>query len=58
MVKLVSDRVIDSIQIVVRRELVATGEEQFYYEATSIIESSVNIPRGEVSKVGLLGRDM
>jgi hypothetical protein len=43
-VKLVSERVIDSIQIEMRRELVATGEEQFYYAATSIIEGSVNIP--------------
>jgi len=43
---------------VARRELVATGEEQFYYEATSKIEGSVNIQRGEVSKVGLLGRNM
>jgi len=42
-VKLVSERVIDSIQIVVRRELDETGEEPFYYEATSIIEGSVNI---------------
>ena len=58
MVKLVSERVIDSIQIVARRELVATGEEQFYYEATSKIEGSVNIQRGEVSKVGLNGRNM
>ena len=58
MVKLVSDRVIDSIKIELRRELVATGEEQFYYEATSIIEGSVNIQRGEVSKVGMNGRDM
>jgi len=49
-VKLVSERVIDSIQIVVRRELVGTGEEQFYYEATSMIEGSESIQRGEVSK--------
>ena len=34
----------------------ATGEEQFYYEATSILGGSVKIPRGEVSKVGLNGR--
>jgi hypothetical protein len=57
-VKLVSERVIDSIQIEVRRELVATGEEQFYYTATSIIEGSVNIQRGEVSKFGMNGRNL
>ena len=58
MVKLVSERAIDSIEIVVRRELVATGEEQFYNEATSIIEGSVNIQRVEVSKFGMNGRNL
>ncbi len=58
MVKLVSETVIDSIQIEARREPVAIGEDQFYYEATSFIEGSVNIQRGDVSKVGMNGRDM
>jgi hypothetical protein len=42
----------------VRRELVATSKVQFYYEATSILGGSVNIQRGEVSKVGMNDRDM
>jgi hypothetical protein len=41
-----------------RRELLATGEEQFYYAATSIIEGSVNIQRGDVSKFGMNGRNL
>jgi hypothetical protein len=37
---------------------VATGKVLEYYAATSIIEGSVNVQRGEVSKVGLDGRNM
>jgi hypothetical protein len=57
-VKLVSERVIDSIQSEVRLELVAAVEVLDYYKSTTILEGSVNIPRGEVSKVGLIGRNM
>ena len=36
----------------------ATGKMLDYYAATSILSGSVKVSRGEVSKVGLLGRDM
>ena len=29
-----------------------------YYKSITILEGSVNIPRGEVTKVGLLGRNI
>ena len=58
MVKLVSERVVDSIQSEVRLELVAAVEVLDYYKSTTTLERLVNIPRGEVSKVGLLGRNM
>jgi hypothetical protein len=42
----------------VRLELVAAVEVLDYYKSTTTLERLVNIPRGEVSKVGLLGRNM
>ncbi len=58
MVKLVSERVVDSIKSEVRLELLAAVEVLDYYKSTTALERSVNIPRGEVSKVGLIGRNM
>ena len=36
----------------------ANGQLLEYYAATSTLSGSVKVPRGEVSKVGLLGRNM
>ena len=36
----------------------ATGKMLDYYAATSILGGSVKVPRGEVSKVGLHGRNI
>ena len=41
-----------------RLELVAAVEVLDYYKSTTALERSVNIPRGEVSKVGMNGRNM
>ena len=58
MVKLVSERVVGSIQLEMRLELVAAAEVLDYYKSTTTLERSVNIPRGEVTKVELFGRNM
>ena len=58
MVKLVSERLVDSIQSEVRLELVAAVEVFDYYKSTTTLERSVDIPRGEVSKVGMNVRNM
>ncbi len=44
MVKLVSERVVDSIQSEVRLELVAAVEVLDYDKSTTSLERSVNIP--------------
>ena len=36
----------------------ATGKMLDYYAATSILSGSLKVPRGEVSKVQMLGRYM
>ena len=46
------------MQSEVRLELVATVEVLDYYKSTNTLERSVNIPTGEVSKVGMNGRHM
>jgi hypothetical protein len=43
-VKLVSERVVDSIQSEVRLELVAAVEVLYYYKSKTTLERSVNIP--------------
>ena len=58
MVKLVSERVVDNIQLRIRLVLLAAAEVLDYYKSTTTLERAVNIPRGEVTKVGLLGRNM
>jgi hypothetical protein len=43
-VKLVSERVVGSIQLEMRLELVAAAEVLDYYKSTTTLEGSVNIP--------------
>ena len=58
MVKLVSEGVVDSIQLEMMLVLVAAAEVLDDSKSRTTFEWSVDIQSGEVSKVGMNGRNM